>query len=45
MFAPQKPGIIFMAGEQAVNNSRNADIKGRKSGRNAWGTGVDIFYR
>jgi len=27
MFAPQKPGIIFMAEKQAVNNSRKADIK------------------
>jgi hypothetical protein len=45
MFAPQKPGIIFMAGKQAVNNSRKQDIKGRRSGRNAWSSGVDIFYR
>jgi hypothetical protein len=45
MFAPLKPGIIFVVGKQAVNNSRKPDIKGRKSGRNAWSSGVDIFYR
>jgi hypothetical protein len=45
MFAPQKPDIIFMAVKQAVNNSRKPDIKGRRSGRNAWSSGVDIFCR
>lgn len=30
---------------QVVNNSCNEDIKGRKSGINAWRTSVNIFYR